>query len=467
MLAPPATPGSRAGGTLGGLRAELEKGTFEALGVTGFWLSPVYLNPTEARAGRDGRMYEGYHGYWPLDSRGVDPKIGGESELRALIDEAHRRGIKVLLDVVPNHVYEQNPLYTARRGQGWFNEQDACVCGAPGCDWGARIHSCWFTPYLPDVRWQNADAARQQADDVRWWVEQFGVDGVRIDAVPMMERAGTRRIARGLRRAAAADEPPFLLGEVFTGPGAGGIEQIRYFLGPDTLDSAFDFPLMWALRSSVASDSEGLDEVEKILVATDEALDGSGAVKARMLGNHDVSRFLSAAAGDDGGDPWLAPPPRPGPAAFARHRMALALVLTLPGMPVLYYGDELGLPGASDPDCRRVMPCYDGLPDDEAATLRLARALGTLRTCSAALRRGPREPLLVSRDAYAFRRQAGDEQVVVLAARGSGPTTFSLPPGVFRDALSPQGDTVEGSVSVPPLSVKVLISPADRCLAAP
>lgn len=463
-LAPPPTPGSRAGGTLDGLRAEIERGTFDPLGVTAFWLSPAYLNPDGAYLGRDGRMYEGYHGYWPLDSRGVDPKIGGEAALRAVIDAAHRRGMKVLLDVVPNHVFETNPLFQARKGQGWFNEQGACVCGLPGCDWGTNIQTCWFTPYLPDVRWQNAEAARLQVDDVRWWVDTFGVDGVRVDAVPMMPRAATRRIARALRDAAPLDDPPFLLGEVFTGPGLDAIEQIRYFLGPHALDSAFDFPLMWALRDAVASDRAGFDEVEKILVATDKALDGSGAVKAPFLGNHDVTRFLSAAAGDDGGDPWTAPPPRPSdPRVFARHRLGLALVLTLPGMPVIYYGDELGLPGASDPDCRRVMPSLDGLPPEEAASLALAQRLGSLRACSPALRRGTRTPLLVSNDAYSFRRDAEGETALVLIAKGEGPTTFTLPPGTFRDVLTEGQPQVSGSLVVEPFSARVLLSSTSGC----
>jgi glycosidase len=432
--------------------------------VTAFWLSPAYLNPEGSFPGRDGRMYEGYHGYWPLDSRGVDPKIGGADALRAVIDAAHRRGMKVLLDVVPNHVFVDNPLFQTRKGQGWFNEVNACVCGLPGCDWGTNIQTCWFTPYLPDVRWQNPEAARRQVEDVRWWVDTFGVDGVRVDAVPMMPRAATRRITRALRRGTPTDDPPFVLGEVFTGPGPDGIAQTRYFLGPHTLDSAFDFPLMWALRDAVASDRAGFDAVEGILAATDAALEGSGAVRAPMLGNHDVTRFLSAAAGDDGNDPWAAPPPRPSaPLVFARHRLGLALVLTLPGMPVLYYGDELGLPGASDPDCRRVMPAYEGLPAEEAASLDLARRLGSLRRCSAALRRGPRAPLLVSRDGYSFRRDADGETAVVLVAKGEGSISFPLPPGTFRDALDPAHPEVSGSLVVEPFTARVLLSASNGC----
>ena len=463
-LEAPPTPGSRAGGSLDGVRAELEKGTFDALGVTAIWLSPPYLNPSEARAGVDGHMYEGYHGYWPLASREVDPRIGGEDALHAVIDTAHAHGIRVLLDVVPNHVYEANPLRAAHLGDGWFNDTNACVCGTSGCDWSTHIQSCWFTPYLPDIRWQNQEAAQHQVDDVQWWVDTFNVDGVRVDAVPMMQRAATRRLSRQLHLSGAADEQPFVIGEVFTGPGLGGIDQIRYFLGPESLDSAFDFPLMWALRSSVATDQAGLDTIESTLAATDTSLDGSGAVKARIIGNHDVSRFLSVAAGDDGNAPWDNPPPRPtDPRVFARHRMALSLLLTLPGMPVLYYGDEVALPGASDPDCRRVLPSLDALPDEEATTLALTRTLGSLRACSPSLRRGDRHVLVATPTLYAFERTLDGDRVIVAVAKGNGPVDLPLPEGSYRDVLTPGQPIVTGSIAVAPLTSRVLIGAASEC----
>src|SRR5262245_66292238 len=90
-LDPPVTPGSRAGGTLDGVLAEIEKGTFESLGVTALWLSPVYQGPDELREGRDGQLYEGYHGYWPLESREVESRIGGAPALARGVDGAARR----------------------------------------------------------------------------------------------------------------------------------------------------------------------------------------------------------------------------------------------------------------------------------------------------------------------------------------------------------------------------------------
>jgi glycosidase len=465
VLAPPPAPASRAGGTLGGVLAEIERGAFEALGVTALWLSPVYRNPVEARVGRDGHMSDGYHGYWPLASREVDPRLGGEEALRAVIASAHARGIRVLLDVVPNHVYEENPIYLAHTGQGWFNETNPCVCGFEGCDWGTHIDSCWFAPYLPDIRWQSADATRQQVGDVRWWSDTFEVDGIRIDAVPMMPRAATRRVARDLRDSQAADERPFVLGEVFTGPGQDGIDQTRYFLGPDGLDSAFDFPTMWAIRDAVGTGNAGFDALDAILDATDKSFAGSGTVKARILGNHDTSRFLSVAAGNDAQDPWSAPPPQPtDTVVYARHRAALALLLTLPGLPVLYYGDEVALAGASDPDSRRVLPDFDKLTTEGFATLDWTRRLGRLRSCSKSLKSGDRHAFLATATTYGFTRDAGDGfPVHVLISRSPTATTLTPPAGTWVDAITHQ-PIPTGPVAIDATGTRVLVAAGDPCV---
>ena len=473
-LAPPATPGTRAGGTFAGVTAEIERGTFAALGVTALWISPVYQNPTGFLPGTDGHLSEGYHGYWVLADRAVEPAFGGEAALDALMASAHAHGLRVLFDIVPNQVYQQNPIYLAHQSDGWFNSgPDACICGAAGCDWATYQQSCWFTPYLPDVRYQADGAMENAVGDALFWMSRFDADGVRIDAVPMTPRATTRRIVRALRDSEAPSRALFALGEVFTGGGTAGLDQIKYYLGPDGLDSAFDFPLMWAMRDVIAHDVSGFDEVEGILAETEQALAGSGAVVPRMLDNHDTTRFISEASGDDLSDPWGNPPPQPAsPSVFARHQMALALVFALPGMPVIYYGDEVGLAGADDPDSRRVMPALEGLPSEQAATLALTRRLGALRRCSVALRRGARVPIWDDSDTYAFARDVGDgAPVVALFSRSQAPAVVTVPGGIvpagsWVDAISGAAITLAGDTAVPlaPLSFRILVPASSACL---
>jgi glycosidase len=334
------------------------------------------------------------------------------------------------------------------------------------------METCWFTSYLPDVRYQADGAMENAVGDALFWMSRFDADGVRIDAVPMTPRATTRRIVRALRDSEAPSRALFALGEVFTGEGTAGLDQIKYYLGPNGLDSAFDFPLMWTMRDVIAHDAAGFDAVEGIVAETEQALAGSGAVVPRMLDNHDTTRFISEASGDDLSDPWDDPPPEPTSASvFARHQMALALIFTLPGMPVIYYGDEVGLAGADDPDSRRVMPALDGLPPQQATTLALTQRLGVLRRCSLALRRGTRIPIWDDSLTYAFARDAGDgAPAVALFSRAQSPATVTIPggvvpPGIWIDAVSGAAVTLDGATDVPldPLSFKILVPAASRC----
>jgi glycosidase len=471
-LSPPPTPGSRAGGTLDGVRAEIEKGTFDALGVGAIWISPVYTNPTEIREGRDGRLYESYHGYWPLESRGVEPRIGGEAALRELMAEAHRHGIRIIFDLVPNHVYERNERYKANRNAGWFNDgPDGCICGNPGCGWGEKLGTCWFSPYMPDVRFQHAEAMRAQIDDSLYWMNEFDADGVRIDAVPMMPRAATRRITNVLRKNVAGKEATFSLGEVYTGAGTGGIESIRYYLGEHGLSSAFDFPLMWTIRDVFAADRQGFSALEDTLITNDAALAGSGSMLGRMIDNHDTSRFISEAVGNAGNDPWNAPPAQPtDPAVYARAKMALAFILTLPGLPVLYQGDELAMAGAGDPDSRRVMPDESAITPLQDGVRAVVQRLGRLRRCSAALRKGERLPIVVGPDVYAYARDAGDgDPALVIFARKSTAVPIpagAAPAGQYVDVFS--GETFDigpngGSIALGDLSFRVLLPSGSAC----
>lgn len=474
-LSPPPSPGVRAGGTLDGVRAAIEEGYFARFGVSALWISPIYQNPVEARPGRDGRMYDSYHGYWPLDSRGVDPRIGGEPAVRALVAAAHARGMRVLFDLVPNHVYEMNPRYAPRRRTGFYNDgPEACICGTDNCSWGTRIENCWFTPYLPDVRWQNSEAMWEGVDDSRFWLEAYDIDGVRIDAVPMMPRAATRRIAAALRRSAGPDRAAFVMGEVFTSPGDGGIREIKYFMGPHGLDSAFDFPLMWALRDVAGGGRSSFREIERVLAATDVALEGSGALLARMVDNHDVARFMAVATGEEGNDPWGDQPLQPtDPEPYARLRLALAFLFSLPGLPVIYSGDEVGLTGASDPDCRRVLPADEALSAEQHATRDTTSRLGRLRRCSEALRRGERAVLATSDDTdAALRRDASGRLALTLFSRSTDPLAIALPAevaGAYVDALSGEAIAVPpggGAVPMPPLSARFLLPEGDPCLSA-
>lgn len=473
FLAAPSTPaagGQRLGGTLSGVKAALTDGSLDALGVSALWLSPVYQNPSAPQTDRFGNVVTSYHGYWPIDDAAIEPRFGGEAALREVIELAHAKGIRVLLDVVPNHVFDTHPVYAEHRDDGWFHQSSACVCGSSVCPWSTHIEDCWFTPYLPDFRFENPAVSQRAAREVTRWMVDWDLDGVRIDAVPMMKRSVTRRIARDVRRGVGERNEALLLGEIFTGPGPEGIESIRPFLGPDALDSAFDFPGMWALRSAFRGGGNGgsLAEIESLLATEDARYAGSGTLSARIIGNHDVSRFVSDAAGNGSNDPWRNPPAQPAAAApYDSHRLGLAFLLTMPGMPVLYYGDEMALAGAGDPDCRRPLPPSSALSDEQAQTLTLARKLGALRACAPALRDPARKALITSPELLVYERAAGASGAWIVAfPTADAEVPLTAPAGTYRDVLGGGTVTLPGTLSVRAGQPLVLGPVGDPCLGA-
>jgi glycosidase len=436
--------------------------------VNTLWLSPLYLNPDGDFAGNDGRRYSGYHGYWPKDPHALDPHVATDATLAALITAAHAKGIRVLFDVVPNHVHDQHPYYAAHKE--WFDGTSSCVCGQGTCDWATHEQTCWFAPYLPDLAWDNADAARQMSLDVASMVLAHDGDGVRIDAVPMMPRSAVRRMAFDLRRLADGfGHTSFMLGEIFTGPG--NFSDIRQHLGPFELDSSFHFPLMWSLRGAIAHDASPMSDIADTLDAADASWAGSGVTPTLIIGNHDVTRFSSESAGDADGDGWDPAPQSTDPVVYAKQRLAMAAIYTLPGAPVVYYGDEVGLAGRSDPDSRRVMPADGSLSTDQVATRTYVEKLGQLRTCSPQLRRGGRATLLSSAERYVFSRVADGfpPAIVELARNPKAADTIKLTGALatkYVDALTGTTfDATNGTLTLPPSqhTARVLLPIEDPC----
>jgi glycosidase len=194
-----------------------------------------------------------------------------------------------------------------------------------------------------------------------------------------------------------------------------------------------------------------------------------------MIGNHDVTRFASEVAGDAGGDPWDAAPAQPSDDdVYARQRLALGLVLALPGVPVVYYGDEVGLAGAADPDNRRVMPSSTALSDAQVGLLADAQRIAQTRRCLPALRRGARQTLVVTDDTWAFLRDTGDgAPALVVASRAATPIDVRVPPsaalssGVYADIVV--GDTLQvgagpSVVALPAAGLRVFVPASHPCL---
>ena len=442
-LADPANPAARAGGTIAGVTNSLD--AIQSAGFNTIWMTPLYANPDGTFVGADGRQYSSYHGYWPTDERAIESLFGSEADVDALIAAAHARSMRVLFDVVPNHVHQDNAYAKAHLQDGWFNNPaGTCICGA-SCDWATHIEDCWFAPYLPDLDWRNSQVADQITSDVAWWVDRFDADGIRIDAVPMMPRAANRRIAAKIR--SEYDHPgneSFLLGENYVDQS--GYDLLRYDLGQAGLSSEFHFPLMWALRDVVAQEINGMTEVQSAIETGEQSWMGSGAVMSLIIGNHDVSRFSTVSNADDQGDTWTSAEQSTELLVYEKQRLAMSVVYTLPGAPTVYYGDEVALAGRADPDSRRVMPADSALTANQTATRDYVSKLARARACSEALRRGSYRTLYADTENLVYARAAdGGDTVIVSISRAPLHATLGIPlPGISAGSYV---DMLDGSTA--------------------
>jgi cyclomaltodextrinase len=294
------------GGRLKGVTERLEY--LAGLGVTALWLCPIFPSPTA-------------HGYDATDYFEIEPRLGSKADLAELLDQAHRRGIRVLLDLVVNHWSDQHPTFqAARRDPASPNREWYHFSGWP--DQYEHFFDAWE---MPKVNLRHAPARQYLLDAAAYWLK-FGVDGFRLDYA-IGPAPDFWPEFRQVTRAAKADCWTF--GEVVDPPDT----QLQFSGG---LDGCLDFMLLEALREtflfgrwSGAHFADFLDRHERFFPA-----DFS---RPSFLDNHDMNRFVWAARGDQ-----------------RRLRLAALCQFSLSAPPIIYYGSEVGLSqqhGVHDPGC--------------------------------------------------------------------------------------------------------------------
>jgi glycosidase len=401
------------------------------LGANCIWLMPVAESPS-------------YHGYDVSDYYRVARDYGTNDDFKRLAAEAHRRGIRVLVDMVLNHASSEHPFFQeALRNpdsphRGWFRwSMTKPNMKGP---WGQEVwhHSPIRDEYyygifwsgMPDLNYENP-AVRDEAKKVaRFWLEEMGVDGFRLDAIPYLveegdrlaNTSGTHAVLRDYAAYVRSVAPgAFTVGEVWDSVGT----MLPYY--PDQLDSYFAFELSDAIVNAVRTGSaknlfQGYLRLQRELPAERWS---------PFLRNHDQTRTMTELGGD-----------------VTRAKMAAILLLTLPGLPFVYYGEEVGMTGSKpDPRLRTPMqwsrtpvagfsggPAWEPLqPDsltanvevqdgDIGSLLNLYRRLIHLRSANSALAAGELVPLTASSDAIAaYLRREGDRAVLVVANLGTTP----------------------------------------------
>ncbi|MEI8254702.1 MAG: alpha-amylase family glycosyl hydrolase [Deltaproteobacteria bacterium] len=436
------------GGDLSGILAALHDGYFDQLGVRALWLSPVNDNTNTAGLGTGGHQYSAYHGYWVSQPRAVEEHWGSLDDLRAVTAEAHRRGIRVLFDVANNQLHRDHPYYAAHRD--WFNGDGTCVCGGTNCDWDVHALDCWFTSYLPDVNWTNMATVDQMIDDALWWLVEADADGFRVDAVKHMQHIASTTLRYRIHDTLETGNAQYyLVGETFTGADGRGL--VQSFVSDRELWGQFDFPMFWSIRGAFAQNLGTMGDLDTAVGASAAAY--GNAIMSPFLGNHDVERFLSLAAGQlTGGDqPWTSPPTPPTTdAPYDQLFLAFTFLLTQPGVPLIYYGDEIGLPGAGDPDNRRLMRFGASLSAREQHLLSRVQIVSHARGNHPGLRRGARRTLFTDSDGYVYSRGADADLAIVAINRGTTARTVRV---IVPPELASDGTTLTDLLGGPPVTV--------------
>jgi glycosidase len=409
------TPTSFFGGDLAGLEAKLSY--LEELGVTALYLTPIF------EAGSN-------HRYDTHDYLSVDPVVGDATALRSLVDSAHARGIKVILDGVFNHVGDGFWAFRDLVSNGedsafreWFYAPQLPLEQEP-----PNYQTCGGASFLPKLNTGHPAVREHLLDVATHWIKECGLDGWRLDVpwkVPLdFWRAFRAHVKQELPSA-------YLVGEAWWGWG----DLLRVF------DGLMNYRVRSALLDfCVFEDMDAEDFLIELQHALAES--GGGSLMLNLLGSHDTPRLMTLAKSD-----------------VARVLLSYTALFTLPGVPMVYYGDEVGMEGGEDPDCRRPMQWdSDRWCTDVKRTVQM---LAQLRAEHRALRRGSFEPLAAFNRVLAFRRVADQEDLIVLINAGVDRADFTLsasayrPRQAFRDLLNGQQYEVrDDALLVPRLAAR-------------
>ena len=345
------------GGDLVGIKQKVEEKYFEDLNISSIWLSPLqeqtdtswveWISPNHS--------FTGYHGYWPVKPRSIETRFGSSDDLRELIEYLHKNDTKVLLDFVSNHVH-QDHIY-AKRHPEWFGNIQLPDGRKNIRLWdGDTRLTTWFDVFLPSYDYSNSpEAITQVVDDAIWWVKTYNIDGFRQDAVKHVPHKFWIRLTRNLKKE-FPDRNLYQIGETF-----GSNDLIGSYVNPSELDAQFNFDIYFNVRQKFASDQSNFDDVKSILQRNRKKF-GSINLMGNITSSHDQMRFSAYADGqiefsDDGTERSFNDPVKSITNKTTYNKLANfhAFNVSIPGVPIIYYGEEIAFMGEGDPGNRRMM----------------------------------------------------------------------------------------------------------------
>lgn len=376
------------GGDLAGITEHLDH--IVSVGANAIYLTPIFQADTN-------------HRYDATDYFAIDERLGDLAAFQRFVAEAHRRGIRVVLDAVLNHGGEGHPYFrdvveheAASPYVNWYYVEDFPVDRHPDHPNYRTCSGCW---YLPKWNAHNPEVREHHYAVARYWIDQ-GIDGWRLDVPYFINR----NFWRGFRKVVKdAGDDLYIVAEEWREP--------EEWLQGDLADGTMNYTLHDLVLGFTAEGTvDGPAFADGMNALRDRIPAPARPAMLNLLGSHDTVRLLTR-HGDD----------------IAAVQRAYALLFAAQGAPMVYYGDEVGLRGENDPGCRGTMPWdEDRWQQDILATVRNWTAA---RRDSVALRRGEQEVVALGSDAVAIVRRTVDETAVVVVNRGAGEVTWQSPVG--------------------------------------
>ncbi len=378
----PNDPHAYHGGDLDGVIQKLPY--IKELGATAIWITPVNDNKDDALVNK----YWGFHGYWTKDFDSVDEHLGDEAKFKQLVREAHAMGIKVVLDIVINHAGYDSPMAKDPKYHDWFHHNGNVQ------NWEDQGQLEYHDIHgLPDFNTENPEVIKFMEDTWSGWIKRANLDGFRIDTVKHVPMKFWSKFNATIKQRAPGNF--LLLGEVLHGDAG----YVGAYTKEGKFDSVFDFPMYFTM-ADVFARGQSMRKLGDRL--KNDGAYGNPDLLAPFLDNHDVPRFLSTAGGDE-----------------RKLRLALAFLLTMRGIPTIYYGTENGMKGAGEPENREDMK-FGSNP----SLTNYVRKLTSLRREHAPLRRGRMLEMWQDDEVYGFSRlgasKADTSEEVVVFLNNSG-----------------------------------------------
>lgn len=389
------------GGDLLGVTQSLD--SLKALGINMIWISPFIDNSNTDYVG-----WWPYHGYHPIDFYKVDEHFGTLNELKALVEAAHLRNMKIIFDMPFNQTAADHPWIDDESKKNWFHANER---GEPYVitDWQnqsqierGELHG------LPDLAQERVEVSDYLFEVSKYWIEETGCDGFRLDAVKHVPISFWREYTARIKNLAG---PEFLLlGEVFWGEAwrIGPYDNIGF-------DYLFDIPGYYAIRNTF-NKGAGLGDFSKFYELNSQSL--PNASFATLIDNHDVARFNVDLEEN----------------AWEKQLLALGWLMTAPGLPVIYSGTELGMRGYSvddvsgeSQDYLNRLPYPDPLSQEQMLQKKQFIELTELRNKFPALSQGSFKELYKDWSIYAYLRKLGNERVLVCLNNAATQEFISIP----------------------------------------